>query len=90
MRFPVPVAFTQKKKPGRREFWRAKLIHKDGLLVADKFPRDGSGLISSLREADGLIEVGEDVEEVRAGEIVEFISFSEFGLWSTLAPVRTA
>ena len=79
-RFPVPVAFTQKKKPGRREFWRAKLIRKDGLLLADKSSRDGSGLISSLREADGLIEVGEDVEEVRLGETVEFISFSEFGL----------
>ncbi|MEJ2122978.1 MAG: molybdopterin molybdotransferase MoeA [Alphaproteobacteria bacterium] len=80
VRFPVPAAFTQKKKLGRREFWRARLIREDGRLLVDKFPRDGSGLISSLREADGLIEVSEDVDEVRIGEFVDFIPFSELGL----------
>jgi molybdopterin molybdotransferase len=81
VRYPVPAGFTQKKKVGRREFWRAKLAHdSDGRLVVAKFPRDGSGLISSLREADGLIEVAEDITEVRAGERVDFIPFSEFGL----------
>lgn len=79
-RFPVPANFTQRKKVGRREFWRARLVREGGRLQATKFPRDGSGLISSLREADGLIEVGEDVEEIRTGELVDFIPFSEFGL----------
>jgi molybdopterin molybdotransferase len=79
-RFPVLSNFTQKKKVGRREFWRARLVRESGRLSVAKFPRDGSGLISSLREADGLIEVGEDVSEVRAGELVDFIPFSEFGL----------
>jgi molybdopterin molybdotransferase len=37
-------------------------------------------LISSLREADGLIEVAEEVTEVRKGELVDFIPFTEFGL----------
>ena len=81
VRFPVPASFNQKKKVGRREFWRAKLTRDgDGRLFLAKFPRDGSGLISSLREADGLIEVAENVDEVRAGELVDFIPFSEFGL----------
>ncbi|MDX2317349.1 MAG: molybdopterin molybdotransferase MoeA [Hyphomicrobiaceae bacterium] len=81
VRFPVPASFNQKKKVGRREFWRAKLTRDgDGRLLLAKFPRDGSGLISSLREADGLIEVAENVDEVRAGELVDFIPFSEFGL----------
>ena len=80
-RYLVPAAFTQKKKRGRREFWRARLAEDvDGHLVVTKFPRDGSGLISSLREADGLIEVPEDVESVRTGELADFIPFSEFGL----------
>ena len=80
-RFPVSASFTQKKKMGRREFWRARLV-KDasGRLAIAKFPRDGSGLISSLREADGLIEVSENVTEVQAGDLVDFIPFSEFGL----------
>jgi molybdopterin molybdotransferase len=80
-RFPLPAAFTQKKKVGRREFWRAKLTREaGGRLALAKFPRDGSGLISSLREADGLIEIPEDVAEVKAGEIVDFIPFTAFGL----------
>jgi molybdopterin molybdotransferase len=81
VRYPVPASFTQKKKAGRREFWRARLTRDDeGRLLVAKFPRDGSGLISSLRGADGLIEVAEDVDEVRAGQLVDFIPFSEFGL----------
>ena len=80
-RFPVPAAFNQNKKIGRREFWRAKLTrNNEGQLVVSKFPRDGSGLISSLREADGLIEIAEDVGEIRVGQMVDFIPFSEFGL----------
>ena len=79
-RFPVLSNFTQKKKVGRREFWRAQLVRENGQLAVAKFTRDGSGLISSLREADGLIEVSENIDEVRAGELVEFIPFSEFGL----------
>ena len=80
-RFPVQAAFTQSKKAGRREFWRATLTRDagGGLQVA-KFARDGSGLISSLREADGLIEVAEDVTEVKQGDLVDFIPFAAFGL----------
>lgn len=79
-RYPLPAAFAQTKKPGRREFWRAKLTQRDGRLSVAKFARDGSGLISSLREADGLVEVAEDVSEVREGDLVDFIPFTEFGL----------
>lgn len=80
-RYPLPAAFTQRKKVGRREFWRARLVKgRDGALQIAKFPRDGSGLISSLREADGLIEVPEDVAEVKEGDVVDFLPFSEFGL----------
>jgi molybdopterin molybdotransferase len=80
-RFPLPAAFTQKKKVGRREFWRARLANDaSGKVVALKFPRDGSGLISSLREADGLIEVAEDIAEVKQGDLVDFVPFTSFGL----------
>lgn len=83
VRFPIRAGFSQRKKPGRREFWRARLTRgEDGGLVAAKFPRDGSGLISSLRDSDGLIEVAEPVEEINAGELVDFIPFSEFCLGS--------
>jgi molybdopterin molybdotransferase len=80
VRYPLPAAFAQVKKAGRREFWRARLATNDGRLSVAKFPRDGSGLISSLRDADGLIEVPEEVSEVKEGDTVDFIPFAEFGL----------
>jgi molybdopterin molybdotransferase len=81
-RFAVPAAFEiAKRKVGRREFLRGKLVAgPDGRAAAEKFPRDGSGLITSLREADGLIEIAEDVPAVRRGDVVTFLPFSGLGL----------
>ena len=80
-RFPLPAAFTiEKKKPDRREFLRGRLQIEDSTLQVTKFERDGSGLISSLREADGLIELNEDILKVAHGDIVQFIPFSQFGI----------
>ena len=78
--FPLRRLSPRRKNRGAENFGALKLIRKDGRLLVDKFPRDGSGLISSLREADGFIEVAEDVDEIRIGEVVDFIPFSEFGL----------
>ncbi|MBU1210765.1 MAG: molybdopterin molybdotransferase MoeA [Alphaproteobacteria bacterium] len=80
-RFMLPAAFEfANRKLGRREFWRASLIEGPNGLMAEKFARDGSGLISGLRAADGLIEVGEDVPAVARGDAIAFIPFSEFGI----------
>ena len=49
-------------------------------LAVDKFARDGSGLISGLRAADGLIDIAEEVAEVKPGDMVAFIPFAEFGI----------
>lgn len=80
-RFMLPAAFEfANRKLGRREFWRASLVEGPSGMMAEKFARDGSGLISGLRIADGLIEVGEDVPAVAPGDQVAFIPFSEFGI----------
>lgn len=80
-RYTLPAAFTfENRKLGRREFWRGRAIQTDNGLAAEKYARDGSGLISGLRFADGLIEVGEDVPHVMPGDPVYFIPFSEFGI----------
>ena len=68
------------RKPGRREFWRAMLVDTKGGLAVDKFKRDGSGLISGLRAADGLIDISEDTGDIRDGDLVDFIPFAEFGI----------
>jgi len=82
VRYPLKAAFSvPKKKTGRREFWRGFLVPgADGTMAAGKFERDGSGLITGLRTADGLIEVAEDVTGVREGDMVAFIPFTEFGI----------
>ncbi|HZA02453.1 MAG TPA: gephyrin-like molybdotransferase Glp [Hyphomicrobiaceae bacterium] len=81
LRLKAVFAFPR-RKTGRREFWRGMLIETDDGLAVDKFPRDGSGLISGLRAADGLIDIPEDMTGVRPGDLVSFIPFTEFGILS--------
>ena len=82
VRFPVAAAFEiPGKKPDRREFLRGFLqTGDDGTLTVSKYAHDGSGLISGLRAADGLIEIDEDVTAVAKGDTVAFIPFNQF--WS--------
>jgi molybdopterin molybdotransferase len=79
--FPAGFEIARRKQ-GRREFFRGWLEHEGGRTAAKKYPRDGSGLISSLRAASGLIEIPEDVKAVREGDSVAFIPFSEFGIFA--------
>ncbi len=80
-RFPVAAGFDiARKKPDRREFQRGWIEGSGVQSVLCKFPRDGSGLISGLTQATGLIEIAEDTIQVRSGDILNFIPFSEFGL----------
>jgi molybdopterin molybdotransferase len=77
-RFPVVADFDHKKKAGRREWLRAHLSGKDqGQVTATKFSRDGAGILSSLVETDGLLELPEDQTSVQPGDIVNFLPFSE-------------
>jgi molybdopterin molybdotransferase len=78
-RLPALFAFPNRKL-GRREFWRGILRAAPPGLAVDKFQRDGSGLISGLCAADGLIDIPEDVAEVKPGDPVAFIPFAEFGI----------
>ena len=74
---PVRAAFAYRKKAGRREFVRANLRRgADGALEAVKFPREGAGLLSSLIETDGLVELPESATEVKAGATVGFVPYS--------------
>ncbi|WP_150525104.1 gephyrin-like molybdotransferase Glp [Roseibium sediminis] len=76
-RFQIPADFeVAKKKPDRREFYRGTLATDEtGRTVVRKFDRDGSGLITGLREAHGLIEIPEEATSVARGSLVDFIPF---------------
>jgi molybdopterin molybdotransferase len=74
---PVRAAFSYRKKIARREYVRANLRQApDGVLEATKFPREGAGLLSSLVDTDGLIELGEEVTQVEPGQTVGFLSYA--------------
>jgi molybdopterin molybdotransferase len=76
--FRVRAAFEIKKKRGRREWIRARLaIGADGVPVAIKYPRDGAGILTSLVESDGLVELPEELTHAPADTMVDFLPFSE-------------
>jgi molybdopterin molybdotransferase len=75
---PVRAAFGYKKKIGRREYVRVTLRRaQDGSTEAVKFPREGAGLLSSLIDTDGLVELREDVIKVAAGDSVGFLGYAD-------------
>jgi molybdopterin molybdotransferase len=74
---PVRAAFAYRKKVARREYVRVALRKgADGVLEAVKFPREGAGLLSSLVETDGLVELGEEITLVEPGQKVGFLAYA--------------
>lgn len=72
----VPAAFEKRKKAGRREYLRARLVNGR----AEVFASEGSGRISGLSWADGLVELPDEALEVTEGTPVRYFSYRAFGL----------
>jgi molybdopterin molybdotransferase len=77
MALPVRAAFPYRKRRGRREYVRVSLRAAADGIEAIKFPRDGAGVITSLTETDGLVELGEEVTEIVPGAMVNFLSYAD-------------
>ena len=62
------------QKVKRQEYLRVRLMHKDNRAMAQLYPHQGSGVLSSASWADGLVEVkmGKDIKK---GEIVNYLPF---------------
>lgn len=74
---PARAAFTYRKKSGRREYLRVRLVGTaDGAPEAHKHPRDGAGILSSLTETDGLAALAEHVTEVVPGDAIDFLPYA--------------
>lgn len=74
--FDLPANFAKRKKPGRREYLRARL--RDGQV--EVFKSEGSGRISGLSWAEGLVELGDGAAEIAPGDRVRFIPYDSFRL----------
>jgi molybdopterin molybdotransferase len=75
--FAVPAGFEKAKKPGRREYLRARM-RVDGYV--EVFHSEGSGLIGGLSWADGLVELPDDAVTIKRGDLVKYLPFASFGL----------
>lgn len=73
----VRAKFSYRKKPARREYVRVYLRNgPDGVLEALKFPREGAGLLSSLVDTDGVVELEENVTRVEPGQMVDCLTYA--------------
>ena len=75
-RLKIPAAFSKSKEPGRREYLRARL--RNGQV--EVFGSEGSGRISGLSWAEGLVELPDGALEISQGTLVVYIPYSSFGL----------
>ncbi|WP_416898750.1 MAG: gephyrin-like molybdotransferase Glp [Minwuia sp.] len=76
-RWPVRAGFSATSKPDRLEWLRGTLSVKGGELVANRYPKQGSGIVHSLTDSDGLIEIPEEMTAIAEGDRLGFISFRE-------------
>lgn len=77
LRMQVPAGFAKSKKHGRAEYPRAR-IGADGRV--ELFKSEGSGRISGLSWAEGLLELPFEAQEVAPGDPVTFLPYAGFGL----------
>lgn len=73
----LPCAFTKSKKAGRREYLRARINDNGAVEV---FQSEGSGRISGLSWATGLVELEEAARDITLGDSVRFLPYAGFGL----------
>ena len=76
--FKATVNFSMKKKTERLEWLRVTLDNDnlEGLHV-NKFPKQGSGMISSIAYSDGIIEIPENISEVSRGDKFDLYLFNQ-------------
>jgi molybdopterin molybdotransferase len=73
----VTSGFSYKKKEGRREYVRVSLKRNaDGDMIAEKYPVEGAGVLTSLTRTDGLIELPENLTKVAPGDKIGFIDYA--------------
>ena len=73
----ISTNFTMIKKTKRLEWLRVskKLINNKYVLT--KYPKQGSGMISSVSYSDGVVEIPEDVSLIKKGDVFDYYDFDK-------------
>lgn len=73
----VRADFNYRKKPGRREYVRVQLVSgPEGEPRARKHSVDGAGILTSLTETSGIVELGEQLTQVAPGDSVAYLPYA--------------
>jgi len=76
--YRVAAAFSFKPRGERREWLRAHLkINEDGVQRVHLFPAKGSGVLTSMVDSHGLVEISEGLTQIEDGDLVDFLPFNE-------------
>jgi molybdopterin molybdotransferase len=75
--YQMPAAFTKSKKGGRQEYLRARLTPNGQV---ETFGSEGSGRVSGLSWATGLVALPDAAMTIENGTPVSYMPFSEMGL----------
>ena len=73
----LPSDFELKKKKGRTEWLRGKIIKKNGSYFLAKFPSTGSGIISSISQSNGIIELEKSSSFIKKGALLKFYRYED-------------
>jgi molybdopterin molybdotransferase len=73
--FPVVAGFAVDEAGTRQEYLRVRLVNKEGALVAELYPDQGSSVLTSLSWADGLAIVPVRTT-VKPGDKLDYLSFA--------------
>ncbi len=71
----IKVNFKMQKKTNRMEWLRVIKKKKNFDFVAEKYNKQGSGMISSMAYSDGIIEIPEEVKKIEYGQIYDYYDF---------------
>lgn len=75
--YKVAAAFELDHKGGRYEWQRAYLKDTADGPVIELFHTTGSGVLTSMVKTDGLVEFPDHTHKIKAGDLVNFIPYSE-------------
>lgn len=77
---PIPMVSAKlaqdvRKRPGRTEYQRARLVLENGVLTAHLTGSQGSGILRSMSESDGLLVLAHEQGDLKVGETVLALPF---------------
>ena len=73
----IPSNFEMVKKTGRTEWLRGTIKKINNNYFLEKFHTSGSGIISSISQTDGIIEINENIKYIKKGTLLKFYRYED-------------